>query len=185
MCFNREAKGGELTLGGEPSLSSGSYIWADLVQDSFYVVDVRDVKVDGKSLGVPPIVYNKGQAIVDSGTTLFYLPAEAYKQFRHLVEDLCQHKKLVGVCGVKRGSSIFDGYCYTMTQEDIKAYPTVSVTLKSSTDGTVELPLKPEYYLLKDAGGRSDYTCMNIESIDNADGTILGDVFMHAFTHRV
>lgn len=66
---------GELTLGGtDSSKFTGSITYTDRVGD-YWGIDVTSVKFGSTSLG------SISQAIVDTGTTLVYLPTSVYDKF--------------------------------------------------------------------------------------------------------
>ena len=44
-------------------------MYTPILKETFYVVNMTDVTVNGKSIGIEPAVYNRGDAIVDSGST--------------------------------------------------------------------------------------------------------------------
>lgn len=52
--------------------------WTPLLQETYYVVNMTDMLVDGGSIGVPSHIYNDGETIVDSGTTDLSIPHSAY-----------------------------------------------------------------------------------------------------------
>lgn len=95
--------------------------WTPITDKSWYVVDMEDMKVGGTSLGVPASVYNDGDAIVDSGTTYFYIPTKAWEAFMDALTAMCSSTNLVGVCGVSYKDSIFDNYCFEMTSAEVRA----------------------------------------------------------------
>mgnify|MGYP000674918079 CR=1 FL=1 len=88
------------------------------------------LQVNGTSVGVNASIYNEGQCIVDSGTTDLALPHSAYIAFYNLLQQACSAgKNLVGVCGLSFDKSLFGGYEFTMTQNDVAAFPTLTVVL--------------------------------------------------------
>ena len=72
-----------------------------------------------KSLGVSKFDLNENGVIVDSGTTLLIVSEKVNKALIALFNSMCSSTNLVGVCNVTTGKSLFDGYCYSMTPDDV------------------------------------------------------------------
>ena len=79
ICMNKN-KGGMLYLGSSNALKKISTVdsndeysniiqWTPLIKETYYVVKLIDVRINNVSIGVDPSVYNRGDAIVDSGST--------------------------------------------------------------------------------------------------------------------
>ena len=111
---------------------------------------------------------------MDSGTTLLYFPWRAYKALAAAFKNSCPNSHLKGVC--EGTSSIFEGYCVSLTSDDIANYPDIVFTFA----GGASVSLPPNYYLLKGYCTDDEYA-LGISGEMIYDGTILGDTFMLAF----
>jgi len=150
---------------------SSGFEYTPITKQLWYVVEMDDLLVGSKSIGVSSSVYNSQGTIVDSGTTLFYLPSTAFNAFQTTMTALCNSgQNLVGVCNVKSGQSLFDGYCFKMTSSQVSAFPVLNVNLK----GVSNLPVQPSAYLVTQQG----YYCLGVQDSGSLAFTILGDVFM-------
>ena len=156
------------------------------MKDTYYVVKLLDFRVNNQSIGVDPSVYNRGDAIVDSGSTSLTLPRTAFDAFRDTMLNSCSNNEtqLIGVCvdsegkKIEPGRGIFEGLCYKMGEADILKYPMLTVQLENNVD----LVLKPNMYM-RNGGVFCDdglYT-IGIDSGSVTGGTLLGDTFMSSF----
>nr|DAD24982.1 TPA_asm: hypothetical protein HUJ06_026446 [Nelumbo nucifera] len=77
---------GYLAFGSQAGTGSTSIKYTPLVIDlnapSFYVVQLIGISVGGRNLSIPPSVFKSPGTIIDSGTTLTYLPPSAYAALR-------------------------------------------------------------------------------------------------------
>merc|ERR1712176_1201914 len=96
--------GGAAYIGAEPGITDNSNImWTKRVAGSgFYTVDIQDVMVGGKSIGVTnPKMYNDGDAIVDSGTSDSCFSRTAMNALKKGFMSLCtmsEYSDLPGLC---------------------------------------------------------------------------------------
>ena len=72
---------------------------------------------------------------------------------------------------------MLSGYCFTLTDDDIAAFPKLTVIL----DGGLELDMNPSIYLRPSLCDDPSQVTLGVDSGAVADGTILGDVFMEHF----
>jgi hypothetical protein len=186
ICMKKDV-GGVLYLGSNNAVDSGvSIMWTPIVKDTYYVVKLLDFRVNNQSIGVDPSVYNRGDAIVDSGSTSLTLPRTAFDAFRDTMLNSCSNNEtqLIGVCvdsegrKIEPGRGIFEGLCYEMGEADVLKYPMLTVQLENNVD----LVLKPNMYM-RNGGVFCDdglYT-IGIDSGSVTGGTLLGDTFMSSF----
>ena len=100
---------------GSPSTMAAPVQYTPVIQQTYYVVNLTDVLVNGVSIGVNTSVYNGGQAIVDSGTTEYVMPNTAFTALRAAFTAMCATTPLVGVCNLPNGTaSLFDGGCFNL-----------------------------------------------------------------------
>lgn len=162
MCLGDN--GGSITFGYNAPASTK---WTPVTKKQWFVITVNDFTVDGKALGYSARDY--ADAIVDSGTTLLIMPDAPYNTLVSRVKAMCSSVNLPGVCNVQSGKSIFDGYCYRMTDAQIKSFP----VLAALVPGWGQLTINPHNYIIS-AGQQSAY-CWGIAS-GGSGMTILGDV---------
>jgi hypothetical protein len=156
-----------------------SFEWTKVTDQDWYTVDMEDFSVGGVSLGISHFDLNENGVIVDSGTTLFIVSSKVNKALEARFNAMCSTTNLVGICNVTSGKSLFDGYCYSMTTDDIALFPNISTTLK----GTSALNVPPQAYLWEGAGIEGMY-CFGFEYIESAGGDlpiILGDIIMQNY----
>lgn len=67
MCLAEE--GGKMVLGGDGTEGGDVVMWTPIIDESYYVVNMTDMLVNGQSIGIHSSIYNTGGAIVDSGMT--------------------------------------------------------------------------------------------------------------------
>ena len=160
--------------------------WTKIMKETYYVVNLLDFRINNISIGVNPSVYNRGDAIVDSGSSSFTLPRTAFDAFRDLMLTYCNNSatQLIGVCidndgnKIEPGRGVFQGLCYEMNEDDISTYPILTIQLENNVD----LLLKPQMYM-RNGGVFCDsrmYT-IGIDSGSVTGGTLLGDTFMSSF----
>jgi len=169
--------GGSIVLGGGTATAIATAVsYTPLLEETYYVVDMLDLEINGVGLGLNKSVYNRGGAIVDSGTTDLILPKTAYDALVSKLKANCTSASLPGLCGEESGKTIFDGYCFELTSADITEWPVLQVAL----DG-VTLAIPPSAYI-RTSGCDSGQYSSSVEYGSDGDGTILGDVFMKAYT---
>ena len=179
--------GGKLILGGVvENYYSGSIIWTPIIQQSWYVVNVTDMRVANKSLGVSYKVYNRDDAIVDSGTAQFIIPQAAYQAIKTMLLQNCSNNYLHGVCDVPNSETIFDnGNCFNFTEDQVMMYPEIQLVMtgvKNTQSEEAVVSLGPQYYLMPPSGKETrDSLCMGIIYMQGYEGTAVGDVLLQAF----
>uniref|UniRef100_A0A0E0A8M8 Peptidase A1 domain-containing protein n=1 Tax=Oryza glumipatula TaxID=40148 RepID=A0A0E0A8M8_9ORYZ len=77
---------GYLTIGATPATDTGAAQYTAMLRKpqfpSFYFVELVSIDIGGYVLPVPPAVFTRGGTLLDSGTVLTYLPAQAYALLR-------------------------------------------------------------------------------------------------------
>jgi len=182
MCLSHD--GGSLSLGINEHKNSNVQ-WTPTVMNNgqllYYPVNLVDLKVNGKSLGMNSSSLNGNYgALVDSGTTLTILPSAVFAQLRAVFESMCSSYNLPGVCNAQTNQSIFDGNCVPMTEQDRSAFPTISYGVDKIGDLTVS---NVQYLISQNSTSQDVLTwCLGIQaSPDTEIVTILGDTFMRGF----
>jgi len=159
---------GVMSIGIDYS-TDNQFTWVNLLGNLYYPVNMTDFAVGSTSLGYGADTYNGGTlgAIVDSGTTLLLIPPNAYTSFENTLLGMCPG--LHGICDVSAGNRLFDGVCYSFTNAQLDAYPTVTVFING-----IPFVIQPDAYLYT----FNSYRCLGVANGINGFGSILGDVFM-------
>lgn len=144
--------------------------WTPVTKKEWFVITVNDFTVDGTPLGYSSRDY--ADSIVDSGTTLLILPNSPYNTLVSRIKAMCSSTDLPGVCNTASGKSIFDGYCYSMTDIQIKRFPVIAAQIP----GWGSLSINPHDYLIPGTQGFGVAYCWGIAAGGGGMGTILGDV---------
>mmetsp|Transcript_5780 Transcript_5780/g.6281 ORF Transcript_5780/g.6281 Transcript_5780/m.6281 type:complete len:425 (+) Transcript_5780:1-1275(+) len=173
MCLHE--RGGKITLGGiDESLYTGDISYTPVTSDYYYSMRMLDLEVGGESLGFDPTFWNaNGGSVLDSGTYSLYVPDKAYKQIFKALTLLCDKQTLTGICGLSFQDSLFGGKCFSLTSDQLDAFPNLTVVL----DG-VKLTVEPVYYLLNYGSQTNSSYCLGIQNGGPGSLTIHGDVVM-------
>lgn len=162
----------KLTLGGTGRARPDDVHWTPIMQESYYVVDLKEVDVAGVPIKYDPA--DMGQVIVDSGTTLLVLPRNIFEALKEgFLSGKCT---VIGICEhSRRGDNIFntcfDRTTFTQLTNNLTLYPNITFKFPG-----VQVDLMPHQYLRIQL--RSSYCVeLAIAPIDNTL-TILGDTFM-------
>jgi len=173
VCMTLE--GGSLSLGEIPSfVESGAIQYTPIVEEHYYTVYITDILVNTQSLGISQFYYNTGGAVVDSGTTDLLLPEEAYHALTKQVTDRCAVEEFVGTCDAVYGQTLFDGYCFRMTEEELEAYPIISIIF----NGGVVIDISPTDWIVTGYCDDPALYAIAIDPVPHSYGTVLGDTIM-------
>jgi hypothetical protein len=178
---------GALYLGAPPTTSSSTIYTPTLSTSNFYAVSIDDVLVDNQSIDIVPNTYNKGDAIVDSGTSDVCFPDPAFNRIRKALAKMCSSTCLVGMCDcdnntpLSSSSSIFDeASCVPLTKAEFNRYPDITIIF---SDGS-EVVHSPAGYLRKDnwlCDDSNHYSIAISSCGPTGSGTILGASFMSEY----
>jgi len=152
-----------MSMGVDFSSTSG-ILWAPIVEETFYVVDVPTIKAGNITIQEG----YTGQTIIDSGTTLMYLNPTTFQNFKEAIQSDCT---LVGACGEQ---NLFNQTCFEYTSEQIAAFPTLSFYVEASP--SFWLNFTANDYLVGDP-----FKCLVISYTNSDDAIILGDIFMQNY----
>jgi len=170
MCLG--SNGGVFILGGvDTSYNDAEMQYTDIVDDTYYVVQVNDFSVGETSIGLDMSEYSG--TIVDSGTTLLVLSPDVWNAFVYTYQnDYCPDLPSDLQSSCSGSDSIFTGSGFNFQESDIESFPSISINLESI--GYLELD--PAYYFISYNG----YYYLGITE-GNFTGMIIGDVFMQAY----
>jgi len=169
MCLN-PYHGGVLTLGGtDLTLATGPFQYTPLAFGEGYSVDMNQVYVNGKSIGLT----GTHSVIVDSGTNTWVMTSNHFNSLYNTFQSLlCPSFPIDGVCGKE---NLFTGNCYKYTQADLALFPNISIALKGTT-----LSITGSQYLITNESGSNNY-CLGIANTGALGLSIIGDVVMQAY----
>ncbi|XP_047316548.1 aspartic proteinase 36-like [Impatiens glandulifera] len=168
-CLRGEGDGGGILVLGE--ILDSRIVYTPLVPSQpHYNLYLESISINGQPLPIDQAVfetsYDRG-TIVDSGTTLSYLVAEAYDLFISAVNDvISQYATLV----ISKGNQ-----CYKLSDSGIDMFPRVAFNFA----GGVSMVLTPKDYLLN--YGPIDGVpsmCIGFQKAQGQDITILGDLVL-------
>eukprot|EP01124_Arcella_intermedia_P008645 TRINITY_DN154_c0_g1_i1.p1 TRINITY_DN154_c0_g1~~TRINITY_DN154_c0_g1_i1.p1 ORF type:complete len:441 (+),score=70.18 TRINITY_DN154_c0_g1_i1:55-1323(+) len=172
MCLLED--GGIMSIGDDYS-ADPRFQWTPIEQEQWYTVTLNDWLMGSQSLGLSSYDLNYDGVIVDSGTTLLIVDTQILGAIQKVLVSNCTQNPLVGVCNVAAGQGLFDGKCFNLTDQQVSAFPPLTLMLQ----GTKGLTISPFDYLWQGTGVPKQY-CLGIQAMDDL-GVIIGDVFMQAF----
>ncbi len=179
LCDTTGGAAGTLWLGGDGS--PGAVQRTPLVPISnsnpFYAINVN-----GMSLGTTVIASNASstfqQPVIDTGTSLFYVPTSVYTAFKSALSASSQFKTLFG-------NRTFSSDCVTdvsVTDADVESQlPLLALSVPNATSGQSDVVLQAgalDTYLYNAGGGQY---CLAIQDGGTQDASTFGDAFMQAF----
>lgn len=185
LCDNTGSNAGTLWLGGDGSPGS-TLVYTPLVAISdnnpYYAINV-----DGMSLGGTSIVTNASstfqQPVLDTGTSLFYVPTSVFNAFQTALEASSGFKALFG--SNTFATSGQDEGCVTdasVTDAQVESMlPALTLSLPSTTSGQPDVTIQAsalDTYLYDGGGGQR---CLAIQDGGTQDPSTFGDAFLQAF----
>ncbi|XP_075524120.1 aspartic proteinase 36-like [Primulina tabacum] len=164
-CLNGGGGGGGILVLGQ--VVDPNMVYTPIVPSQpHYNVNLQSISVDGKILSIDPSVFattDDGGTIVDSGTTLAYLPQEAYNTFvQAITESVSQSVQPFTYKG---------NQCYITNSSVLEIFPPVALNFV----GAVSMQLTPINYLLQE---KSTTWCIGIQPVSGQGFTILGDIIL-------
>ena len=190
LCYNNFTGGGALTFGRAKGMGDGE-AHADHPENSlgftplkrtgnknFYGVDVESMTMNGETFGTEAEFAVGRGSVMDSGTTMTYVPASVFKKLTKALQDAAEKNKddknlkLEKVAGPD--PKYPDDVCYanpTATWDNVHDFfPNLTITFK----GGVALETPPGNYLF--AHGKDPHAfCLGIMANGNA-GALIGAI---------
>jgi len=183
-CMDSNGQGGVFTVGGaDPKYYTGDFQYTPFTGDGsgLYTVNLNDIHVGPKSLGLPPYVYNNpmyGGTTIDSGTNVLLLPSTAFNAMHTVFRSLCSTTNLYGVCDSNSTNTIFhNGLCFPMTQAQREMYPPLTLTFDPNTKVT----MSHKEYIIEFTPGSGQW-CLGVINTGPSGFTIIGDTTMAPYT---
>ena len=163
--LDRTAQCSEMVVGGsDPALyDSDNVVDIALTQEAWWTFSVSELSFGSFSYG------SSFEAISDTGTSLLYLPSDAYNSIKD---------KLI-ITGTYKGLPVVN--CPAQASD----LPTLDFKLGTTSGGKAKFSLTAEHYLLnKDViaeTGTPSSDCLFLLTETSESPYILGDVFIHAY----
>lgn len=168
-CLNGDGSGGGILVLGQ--IVEPNIVYTSLVPSQpHYNLNLQSISVNGQKLAIDSSVFatstNTG-TIVDSGTTLAYLPEAAYDVFVNAItSSISQSVRTV----ISKGNQ-----CYLITSSVNDVFPPVSFNF---ADGAAMNLNPPDYLLQQNSIGGAAVWCIGIMKISGQGITILGDLVL-------
>ncbi|XP_030494188.2 aspartic proteinase 36 [Cannabis sativa] len=169
-CLKGDDNGGGTLLFGD--VQHPNMVYTPIVPSKLhYNINLVNISVNGKELmGIDSKEYSllstTNDTVVDSGTTLAYLPKHLYKSFIMAVDEVALNNASL--------AHTYEYHCYSVDSSMINStFPEVIFNFS----GGASLVLKPKDYLLQQNSTDGDKLwCMGF--MENKDTTILGDLVL-------
>ncbi|XP_010521704.1 PREDICTED: aspartic proteinase-like protein 2 [Tarenaya hassleriana] len=167
-CLKGDRSGGGIMVLGQ--IERPDTVYTPLVPSQpHYNVDLQTISVNGQVLPIDPSVFALATSegtIIDTGTTLAYLPEEAYDPFlQAITNSVSQNAR----------SIIHDSHqCYDIGSSAVDVFPQVTLNFA----GGALMVLKPGDYLQYVSNGVSPVWCIGFLKMPGHRITILGDLVL-------
>ncbi|KAJ6407537.1 hypothetical protein OIU84_010929 [Salix udensis] len=166
-CLKGEGNGGGILVLGE--ILEPGIVYSPLVPSQpHYNLNLQSITINGQLLPIDPAAFatSKSQGtIVDSGTTLTYLVAEAYDPFVSAVNAIVS-PSVTPI--ISKGNQ-----CYLVSTSVSQVFPLASFNFA----GGASMVLKPEDYLIPSgSSGGSAIWCIGFQKVQGV--SILGDLVL-------
>jgi len=152
LCLS--AEGGELTVGGHIGNES-ELVFFPMKTVTFYTISLSEVSIGSSVIGT---VF--APAIIDSGTTLTYIPPETYNKLSEKIETVVESKKI----------SKYSNRCWETW--DFSYFPNISFHFEGSPETVI---WGPDSYLYK---SKERMLCYAFAASGNSRETVLGASFL-------
>ena len=167
--------GGEsfLHLGGiSDKIDTTSLIYTPIVNEKYFSIKAVSMSLAGESVGNFDINSN---IIIDSGTTLLHLPREMISQIVEKLKESASSRGIDIPEDFWEGNPETENYCFFLSDEEIRGFPTLSLTVNDENDSPQTLSILPQRYLRPVSDG-AFFGIVPATSL-----VILGQVFMENF----
>ncbi|KAH7652450.1 Aspartic peptidase A1 family protein [Dioscorea alata] len=174
LCYGgMDIGGGAMVLGGISPLPDMVFSRSDPVRSPYYNIELKELRVSGKSLGLNPKVFDsKHGTVLDSGTTYAYLPEEAFVALRDAITS-----KLHTLKRIHGPDPNYHDICFSGAGNDVsqlsKTFPEVEMVFGNGQ----KLQLSPENYLFRHSKVHGAY-CLGIFQNGKDPTTLLGGIIV-------
>jgi hypothetical protein len=190
LCDGTGAGAGTMWLGGDGSPGS-AVVYTPLLPISdnnpYYGINVDGVSLAGTSV-VTNAASTFAQPVLDTGTSLFYVPTSVFNAFQTALQGSSGFKAVFGTNTFATGNGQDSG-CVTnasATDAQVEAMlPPITLSLPAMTSGQPDVTIQgsPLDTYLYDGGGGGQF-CLAIQDggTPDQDPSTFGDAFLQAFT---
>jgi hypothetical protein len=185
LCDNTGSNAGTMWLGGDGSPAKAP-VYTPLLpisnNNAFYAINVNGMSLGGTSISTAT-ASTFAQPVLDTGTSLFYVPTSVFNTFQTTLLASSAFKTLFGsntfaTSGTNQGC-LTDA---TVTDAEVEAQlPALTLSLPSVTSGQPDVTITAsamDTYLYN--GGSGQY-CLAIQDGGTQDASTFGDAFLQAF----
>jgi len=180
LCDNPGANAGTMWLGGDGGAGSMQYTPLVPIDGSnpFYAINV-----DGMSLGGTSVATNASnlfqQPVIDTGTSLFYVPTSVYVAFKTALQASAGFKAVFGSNAFSGSDCVADA---SVTDDEVESMlPQIALSLPNATSSEPDVTIQAsalDTYLYNAGGGQY---CLALQDGGTVDPSTFGDAFMQAF----
>ncbi|PWA64730.1 aspartic peptidase A1 family [Artemisia annua] len=169
-CLVGSGNGGGILVFGQ--IMDPNMAYTPLVQSRpHFSVNLQSISVKGQTLSIDPSTFsipgNQEGTIIDSGTTLAYLPQDALTLLKDAISQAVSQSAQPVI-------SREDG-CYIFTSSVSSIFPLVSLNFQ----GGSSMHIRPQDYLLQDnSKGGAEVWCFGFRSYLTPGPTVLGDLVL-------
>jgi len=185
LCDVTGANAGTMWLGGNGGFS-GTIIYTPLVAISdnnpYYAINVDAMTLGGTSI-VTGASATFAQPVLDTGTSLFYVPTSVFNSFQTALEASAGFKAVFGTQTFATSGQ--DEGCVTdatATDAEVESMlPQISLSLPNVTSGQPDVTIQASSLDTYLYNGGSGMYCLAIQDGGTQDPSTFGDAFMQAF----
>jgi hypothetical protein len=184
LCDNTGANAGTMWLGGGGGATAVQHTPLVPIDNNnpFY-----SINVDAMSLGSTSIVTNASstfqQPVLDTGTSLFYVPTSVFEAFEDALQSSAEFKAVFGSNTIATSGQ--NAGCVTdssVTDSQVESgLPLIVLSLPNVTSGQPDVTIQAsalDTYLYSQGSGQY---CLAIQDGGTQDPSTFGDAFMQAF----
>ena len=126
---------------GDPSKKEYSISWVTLYLDNsmnLFTLPLKKIEISSNVITMDII-----QCVVDTGSILSYLPEKIFSQIKSTFFKFCNSESLPGLCNEDNSRTIFEGFCFAISEEQFNAFPDLSLYF-----GNTIITFPPSQYLV-------------------------------------
>ncbi|CAN4087033.1 unnamed protein product [Withania somnifera] len=174
LCYGgMDFGGGAMVLGGIKPPADMVFTNSDPARSPYYNIELKEIHVAGKALGLNPQVFDGNHGtVLDSGTTYAYLPEAAFAAFKSAVM-----KNVLSLKLIEGPDPNYKDICFSGAGSDIsqlsKSFPPVDMVFNNGK----KLSLSPENYLFRHSKVRGAY-CLGVFPNGKDATTLLGGIIV-------
>lgn len=169
LCFSEH--GGSMVLGAPETFKHTSlveYARMEVGSNRWYNIKLKDIRLNGKSIGAPESSFNSGKKIiVDSGTTDSYLPSSIRSKFK------ATYKSVTG----RDYATAYTGTCNGPTLAELETLPSLEFVMEAADGGdTMIWTIPARQYMEKHKNGKY---CSSVYLTEPSGGVIGANLMMN------